>query len=173
MSYLPDFASLPAVLCCLRDRRTNFKEAWMKPRTTIAATAVAGVVGGFALGSPALAQAARLIGGHDIKNESITSVDVRNHSLKAKDFKPGVLPHDGAPGEVGPAGPAGPKGDAGEQGPQGAAGPSGVVDAKFSSGPATVPGASLAFVAQPTSVTIRAGETVVVSSSAVLGSSGG
>src|SRR4051812_45213656 len=98
----------------------------MQSRITIAATAVAGVLGGVTMGSPALAQAARLISGHDIKDGSITSVDVRNHSLKAKDFKPGILPHDGVPGADGVDGVDGVDGLDGLDGVDGADGVDGV-----------------------------------------------
>src|SRR5262249_47537359 len=46
---------------------------------------------------------------------SVTTVQVKNHSLLGVDFKRGQLPR----GPIGPAGPAGP---AGPQGPAGAAG---------------------------------------------------
>jgi hypothetical protein len=49
---------------------------------------------------------------------SVTSVQVKDHSLLAKDFKAGQLPR----GAVGPAGPAGPPGPAGPAGPAGGAG---------------------------------------------------
>lgn len=129
----------------------------MQTKVIVAAAAVAGLLVGVTLGSPVMAQAARLIGGHDIKDGSITGVDVRNHSLRARDFKAGSLP----------------RGPQGEQGPQGDPGPSGVVAAEFRAGAAIEPSGTLAFVAAPVSVTVGAGEAVVVSSSAALGSTGG
>lgn len=54
----------------------------------------------------------RLITGHDIRDGSLTSADIRNHSLLASDFAKDQLP----------AGPTGP------QGPQGSPGLTGTVD---------------------------------------------
>jgi hypothetical protein len=50
------------------------------------------------------------VGSKQIKRNAVRSKHVRNHSLLAKDFKPGQLPRgaegpSGATGEVGPAGP--------------------------------------------------------------------
>jgi hypothetical protein len=50
------------------------------------------------------AVAAKKLTGRDIKDGTITSADLKNHSLLAKDFKPGQVPA----GPRGPAGPAGP-----------------------------------------------------------------
>ena len=49
---------------------------------------------------------------------SVTTVQVKDHSLLAKDFKAGQIPR----GKQGPAGPAGPAGAAGPTGPAGPAG---------------------------------------------------
>jgi hypothetical protein len=76
----------------------------------ISALALAASVGG-----PAVADGVKtLIGSSEIKKDAIRSKHVKDGSLKARDFKPGVLL----------AGPAG-AGVAGPQGPPGAAGPTG------------------------------------------------
>jgi hypothetical protein len=62
--------------------------------------------------------AAAKIGSAQIANNSIKSVDVKNRSLLAKDFKPGQLPA-GAPGSQGLPGPKGDKGDKGDPGANG------------------------------------------------------
>ena len=67
------------------------------------------------------AAAAGLITGSEIKNGTITSKNIRGHSLLAKDFKPGQLP-TGTRGLTGATGPSGPAGPAGPSGPAGAAG---------------------------------------------------
>jgi hypothetical protein len=50
-----------------------------------------------------------------LPRNSVTSVQVKDHSLLAKDFKAGQIPRGpaGAPGPAGPAGPPGPAGPAG------------------------------------------------------------
>jgi hypothetical protein len=63
--------------------------------------------------------------GRDVHNASLTSSDIRNQTLLARDFKPGQLPA----GPQGPKGDPGPKGDAGPQGPAGQAGPPGTARA--------------------------------------------
>jgi|SRR5690349_3381979 len=50
-----------------------------------------------------------------LPRNSVTSVQVKDHSLLARDFKSGQLPR-GAPGPAGPAGPQGPAGPAGSSG---------------------------------------------------------
>ena len=53
-----------------------------------------------------------------LPRNSVTTIQVRDHSLLAKDFARGQIPR----GPVGPAGPAGPAGPVGPAGPAGAAG---------------------------------------------------
>jgi hypothetical protein len=82
------------------------------------------------------AYAADRIGGHDVRNNSLTSADirdntvssrdVRNRSLRAKDFRRGLL--TGGTGRAGPAGPVGPAGPMGPVGRTGPAGPAGPAD---------------------------------------------
>jgi hypothetical protein len=50
-----------------------------------------------------------------LPRNSVGSIQVKDHSLLARDFKAGQLPR-GAPGPAGPAGPAGPQGPAGPAG---------------------------------------------------------
>jgi hypothetical protein len=50
-----------------------------------------------------------------LPRNSVTSVQVRDHSLLARDFKAGQIPR-GKEGPVGPVGPAGPAGPAGASG---------------------------------------------------------
>lgn len=67
------------------------------------------------------ATAATLITGAQIKNNSVTTKDVKNKSLRAGDFKPGALPR-GPAGTAGATGPQGPQGTQGTQGLQGGPG---------------------------------------------------
>jgi hypothetical protein len=64
--------------------------------------------------------AKKLIAGKDIAKNAITTTHVKDHTLKAADFAPGVLKSGS-----GPAGAAGPAGAKGATGPQGAQGDSG------------------------------------------------
>jgi hypothetical protein len=62
-----------------------------------------------------------------VLNGSLTSLDVRNHTLRAIDFAPGVLTAGaGVPGPAGPQGPAGAPGTPGQAGQQGAPGLAGL-----------------------------------------------
>ena len=62
-----------------------------------------------------------------LPRNSVTSVQVKDHSLLARDFRAGQLPR----GLRGLQGPAGPQGAAGPQGPAGPAGPSGSASIKW------------------------------------------
>jgi hypothetical protein len=83
------------------------------------------------------AVAAKLVTGKQIKNSSITSVDVRNGGLKRADLAADALPVAGAMGATGAIGPQGPKGDSntGPAGPQGPRGDTVTVDGKSVVGP--------------------------------------
>ncbi|HEX7280272.1 MAG TPA: hypothetical protein VF255_11715 [Solirubrobacterales bacterium] len=71
------------------------------------------------VGGPAVADGVKqLIGPGEIKKDAIRSKHVKDGSLKARDFKPGVL-LAGPRGQQGPTGPAGAPGPAGGPGPQG------------------------------------------------------
>jgi type VI protein secretion system component Hcp len=59
--------------------------------------------------------AAIVVSGKNVKNSSLTGLDIKDRSLLAKDFKAGELPR-GPRGQEGPAGPQGPKGDSGAKG---------------------------------------------------------
>jgi hypothetical protein len=72
----------------------------------------------------------------------------------------------GAPGAQGPQGPVGPTGATGATGPQG---PSGVSSAVTVAGQSVTPSANLGFIATRATVTVGAGERVLVDSSAGLG----
>jgi len=61
------------------------------------------------------AYAAASITGKDVANGTLSSADVKDHSLLAKDFKRGEL-KPGLQGPAGPTGPAGPAGPAGNAG---------------------------------------------------------
>lgn len=72
-----------------------------------------------ALGGTSYA-AAGLITGHDIKNGSVTTADVKNHNLKLKDFSSSAVAGlHGASGATGATGAQGPQGIQGVQGPIG------------------------------------------------------
>lgn len=93
-------------------------------RKKIMGGAVAAVlVGSVLLATGGGASAARLITGADIKDESVTSKDIKNGTLGLKDMRPAVsnliLNHKGDKGEAGTPGAQGPKGDTGPAGPKG------------------------------------------------------
>lgn len=82
----------------------------------------------------------------------------------------------GDPGPAGPAGPAGPQGPAGDPGPQGPAGPmgpSGISSTGFASGFGGNPGPNMAFVTTTATVTVQAGQKVLVNANKVFGTSVG
>ena len=82
--------------------------------------------------------AAAKITGANVKDNTLTTKDIRNKSLLAKDFKPGQLPA----GPQGAAGPQGQQGPQGPQGPQGQQGPEGPKGEKGSKGDTGAPGLS-------------------------------
>jgi hypothetical protein len=91
--------------------------------------------------------AAMTITGRQIKDGTVTTRDVRNRSLLAKDFRAGQLPagpkgDTGAAGAKGDAGPAGAKGDAGPAGAKGDAGPAGPQGMQGEQGPAGASGST-------------------------------
>ena len=65
------------------------------------------------------------IGTAQVKPGAITSSDVRDATLRRRDFARGALPAAGGTGSTGTSGPAGPAGAPGPPGPQGATGPAG------------------------------------------------
>jgi hypothetical protein len=103
----------------------------------------------------------QLITGKQIAKGTITSRNVKGHSLLSSDFRAGQLPSGargpaGATGARGPMGPAGPAGRAGAQGSPGARGPagtaaaSGIVEVDASSGNAEwQPGTNHGFPGEP------------------------
>jgi hypothetical protein len=78
------------------------------PGTVLAAIALFLALGGASYAATALPR------------NSVTTVQVKDHSLLAKDFARGQIPR-GPVGPAGPAGPAGPVGPAGPAGPAGSA----------------------------------------------------
>jgi Collagen triple helix repeat (20 copies) len=104
-----------------------------------------------------------LITGQDIKDGSIRSRDIADHTIAASDVSAALLTSlRGRRGAAGPAGPEGPSGLAGAQGPAGPAGPAGTTGAMGPQGPAGSQGpkgepgepGSSAFDFVPTGVTI-------------------
>ncbi len=138
----------------------------MRRKTSLIVAATAALITGLALGSPVAAQAGRLLTGADLKDGTVTTVDVANGSLKKKDFAPGALPPAGADGA---AGPQGEQGVPGPEGPAGPEGPSGVVTMTFESGPITRPATSWAFIAPTATVVVNDDQVVSVISSAAVG----
>jgi hypothetical protein len=94
------------------------KKIRVSPAMVIACLALALTLGGSAYAAVRLAA------------NSVTTREVKNHSLLAVDFKAGQLPR-GAQGPAGPAGQTGPAGPAGANGATGAAGPSGASNVKW------------------------------------------
>ncbi len=88
----------------------------LSARTAFAVVALFVILGG-------TATAAALIDGKRIKAGTVTSKQIKDRSLLAKDFKPGQLPagERGETGARGADGARGPKGEPGESGPAGAA----------------------------------------------------
>jgi len=78
------------------------------------------VVLAFVVAGATSATAAMIITGAQIKDGTVTSKDIKDKSLKLKDFAPGAK--TGLTGATGPQGPAGPKGATGATGPQGTPG---------------------------------------------------
>jgi hypothetical protein len=68
------------------------------------------------------------VGTKQLKKSAVTSIKVKNGSLRAADFEPGQIPAGsrGEPGERGPEGVRGPPGQPGQRGPQGEQGVEGV-----------------------------------------------
>src|SRR3954454_3189235 len=70
------------------------------------------------------AYAAATITGKNIKDNSVTTADIKNKTLLASDFKPGQLPNASGAG-AGQPGAQGPTGDAGAPGTPGTPGTTG------------------------------------------------
>lgn len=79
----------------------------------------------------------------------------------------GATGAQGPQGAQGPVGPVGPAGATGATGPQG---PSGVVGSAFVSGPVIAPTASAAFISPTAQVAVAAGQKVLVTAHAAMGS---
>jgi hypothetical protein len=83
------------------------------PALILSTAALFASLGGGAYASGYLAP--HSVGARELKNNAVTTIAVKDRSLRAQDFAAGELP----------AGPQGPKGDTGEQGPKGDTGPRG------------------------------------------------
>jgi hypothetical protein len=85
----------------------------------------------FALGGSAVAGANLLVSGANVKNHSLTGMDIKNGSLGLKALSPKARAKlrgkvaSGTTGSQGPQGPQGPAGPQGAQGPAGSAGATG------------------------------------------------
>jgi hypothetical protein len=90
-------------------------------RRATVAIVIAALVLCASVGGTAVADGVKkLIGAGDIKKDAIRSKHVKDGTLQARDFKPGLLRVGPVgPGAIGPAGPQGPKGETGPAGPQG------------------------------------------------------
>jgi hypothetical protein len=95
---------------CQRNIKEGTVRRHISPGVIVAVIAVVVAMSGSAY-------AASKITGAQIKDGTITSADIRNHSLKATDLSGGVV--RGAQGPMGPAGPSGPSGPAGLPGVSG------------------------------------------------------
>lgn len=73
------------------------------------------------------------VGRKQIRKNAVNSVKVKNHSLKAVDFKAGQLPA----GSAGPSGATGATGATGPQGPKGDTGAAGATSIKIRTGSGT------------------------------------
>ena len=108
------------------------------------------------------------MGTTQLRNGSVTSAKVKNHSLLAVDFKPGqlerVLPS--ASGPTGPTGPQGRRGRRGLTGPDGAPGPVGDTGAQGPIGTQGPAGLSYgnSFVGAPTTAVSLCGSIDVIGS---------
>jgi hypothetical protein len=94
-----------------------------------------------ALGGSAVAGAQVVFTGANVKNRSLTGVDIKKGSLGIQTLSPGARRQlrglrgiAGPAGPAGPQGPAGPKGDTGATGPQGPAGTQGAAGSQGSPG---------------------------------------
>jgi len=83
------------------------------------------IIGG---GIAAAAVISLSMAGGAVAGSLVTSADIKDHTIKSVDLKPGLVEkfsQPGPAGQDGAAGPQGPKGEAGPAGPQGPAGPAG------------------------------------------------
>src|SRR5437899_316735 len=89
------------------------------PALVVASLALLAALGGTSFAAATLTLPRNSVGTAQLRNSSITSVKVRNFSLRRVDFAPGQVPA-GPRGRTGPAGVAGPAGPAGAAGAAGA-----------------------------------------------------
>lgn len=111
------------------------------------------------------ATAATLITGAQIKNNSVTTKDVKNRSLRAGDFRRGSLPR----GPAGPTGVSGPQGPPGLQGAAGAQGASGLSELQS----VTASSPSNSESAKGPAISCPAGKRVISTDYAIVGGTTG
>jgi hypothetical protein len=92
-----------------------------RPSPALVVACLALLVGLAGTGYAAVQLPRNSVGTAQLKNNAVTSIKVRNHSLRLIDFKAGQVPA-GPAGPAGAAGPAGPKGDTGAKGDPGISG---------------------------------------------------
>lgn len=93
-----------------------------------------------------------------LPKNSVTSVQVKNGSLTAKDFKKGQLK-----GKTGPAGPVGPQGAQGDRGPAGPQGPPGLTGLQGDKGTPGVDGSAKAYALVSSTGQVGAGSKGITS----------
>lgn len=103
------------------------------PAMVVALLALFVALGGGAYAATRLP--AHSVGHRQLKRNAVTSANVKNGSLRARDLAAGVLRGRGGPGAPGSTGPAGPRGPQGETGPAGPRGPIGPSEAFHVSAP--------------------------------------
>ena len=91
------------------------------PAMVVACLALLVALSGTGIAAVSVVLPRNSVGNAQLRNDSVTSVKVKNGSLLRSDFRAGQIPA-GPPGPQGPAGPAGPTGPTGPAGPAGPAG---------------------------------------------------
>src|SRR5437868_6266284 len=102
-----------------------------RPSPALVISIAALVVAMAGTGYAAITIPAHSVGHRQLKRNAVTTVNVRDGSLLARDFRLGQLPRGGS-GTRGPAGPTGPRGPRGHTGKTGRAGPPGPTAASVS-----------------------------------------
>ena len=87
------------------------------PAMVVACLALLVALGGTGVATVSQLVPRNSVGTAQLKKNAVTSLKVRDRSLRATDFAPGQVPAGGPPGPPGPAGPKGDKGDRGDTGP--------------------------------------------------------
>jgi hypothetical protein len=119
----------------MKNNTTKLMPTMNGPRVRVVLMLAAALV----VGSAATAgadSAIALITGKQIKNSSVTGIDVRDGSLTKSDFSGSLAGPRGPVGPEGPEGPQGPQGPAGAKGATGSVGPAGAQGPQGPQGPA-------------------------------------